>query len=120
MEKLKSKVEYKFFGIEKPTKKQRGKNFYQKILDTYYRFPTGFNKIIRVLCTWAPNEDEFNEVKKYIVEKYKIMDDELCSLSFRDNVMPELLNNIKTANYENYTLRIFSIFKAYLKSIKRN
>jgi hypothetical protein len=120
-ESLKESFDKKFFGI--PPKREgpntdfsRNKTYKRNIEDTYQHLGLHQENILRVWVCWTllENENIENDLKKYCIEK-NLPDGSLKILSFRDEVLPELLEKVSTSNYEDDSLRTLSLLRQYQK-----
>lgn len=127
---IEEKIQFKFFGAtrdlrpeNKNTDHSKNKNYLNEIKRTYESFGIDYHKLIRVWCTWnvKENEDQVNSWKIGLAKKNELREENFELLSFRDSVLPQLLNTVGTAYYEDELLRTLSIIKEFNKqTINKN
>ncbi|MEO8210239.1 MAG: hypothetical protein ABI840_06735 [bacterium] len=122
LDQLKNKFEYKFFGTvkekitnSKRTDKAKGKNYFKPISEVYKNYGFNFEEVVRVYCIWhfKHNDEDFLLWRKNLANDFKINENKIVLLSFRDTVLPELIKGIKTNNYDDDLLRILSLLNQY-------
>jgi len=123
LEKIIEKIEYKFFGIPRNSRPDhdntdfvKGKTYLESIKSTYAQFGFNYQNITRVWCTWRI-EPSYNieNWKKVLADKFDLTPKNFDILSFRDDVIPRLLNNIGTSNYDDEILRTMSLLNVAKK-----
>ncbi|NLI99463.1 hypothetical protein GX441_12530 [bacterium] len=120
LNKLETYIEYKFFGKPKPSAKE-AKNYYQNICETYKKFGIDHKSVKRVICVWDIKESK-EEVEKWLrsqEENLRIQKRSLSILFFRDDVIPELLKEIGTSNYNDEVVRVLSLLEQYRKQTRQ-
>lgn len=125
LDEIKAKIWQKFFGEPENTRPgnpntdfSKGKTYLGSIKATYQKFGIDYDEVKRVWCTWCLNDVNKQEVedwKESLALKYKINKDKFEILSFRDEVLPQLIKNVGTAYYEDELLRMLSLIKQYNK-----
>lgn len=114
-----SKMKYKFFGDPKETQssgnktdKAKGKSYLANINETYRSLSIDPKKIIRVWCTWCFDKVDHTDIVNWKIRFAKITKlkpENFELLSFRDEVMPMLLTETGTPNYDDDLLRCLSL-----------
>ena len=109
----------KFFGIPqkregKNTDWSKGKTYKESIYNTYSKYGFSPERVNRVWVSWTINEPESLDKKlKDYAKEHGIAANPISVVSFRDQIIPELLEVVSTAHYENDTLRTFSLLRQY-------
>jgi hypothetical protein len=68
-----------------------------------------FNAIKRIWICWSVNKPETLEQELHAY--YMRTGQRVEVLEFRDKILPELMKAVKTANYDDEVLRVFSLIK---------
>jgi len=114
LSKIFAKLDAKFLGKpnERERKKQRRKKWYIREIQYAYTF-FGFDpfRVKRVWVCWeVPKVERFSEeLAKYNAEREQ-EDNPISVLSFKEGIIPELKKRIKTAHYDDVSLRTISLF----------
>jgi hypothetical protein len=113
-DKLRDIFDKKFRGI--PPKREgektdhaKGINYFNKILQTYKSIGFDPSKIQRIFVTWVLKEDPQNFLDNYAAEHG--IQIQICL--FRDEILPELMKQISTSNYEDEVLRTLSLLREH-------
>lgn len=123
--KLRSMFDRKFFGIPpkragENTDYAKGKSYSDAIFQTYKRYGLTSNKIKRVWVSWTIREPEnLEHIMREYMRVHGIAENPISLISFRDQIMPELLEAVSTAHYEDDALRTFSLLRQYQKQSGR-
>lgn len=119
-------IEKKFFGAP-PERKgasagrtdfERGKTYFNAILAQYERLGLASQRIQRVLVSWVLHEDHTVAYRQLDHESnaasgsYKVH-----FISFRNLILPALLQEVGKSNYENEMLRVLSLTKQRLAQV---
>jgi hypothetical protein len=112
----------KFSGIPperegKNTDSKRGKRYGGKINDMYRRLGLDFAKINRVWVCWMvkdPRGPESALSEHFIRTGYSVE-----IMSFRDTILPALMDAVATSNYDDDALRTFSLIKEWKKQARK-
>lgn len=113
-------IEKKFFGVPPErtgassgrTDFERGKCYFPAIRSQYSQLGLNPDKITRVLVSWVLHEDHAVTHKKLPhLSAVAGAAFAIHFLSFRNLVLPALLGQVGTSNYENEMLRILSLTK---------
>lgn len=115
---LKNLIRYKFFGQPKnkrPDVKSsdfnRGKEYKFQIEEMYKKFGFDPKQVVRVWCSWiAPNDISLNWADSLSLE-FGLKNENFHILSFRDEVLKSLSEEIGTSNYEDEIMRTLSLLK---------
>jgi hypothetical protein len=117
-EELVAAFEKKFSGIPPKrdgvnTDSTKGKNYGGVIGAMYSRLGLDLGKIKRIWICWTVKDpDNLNlHVRNYHMRTGYIVE----VISFRDCILPELMNAVSTANYDDEVLRTFSLIKEWQK-----
>jgi len=87
----------------------KGKTYFDNILQTYRAVGFDPEKIRRVFVTWTITDIEAtNQLVREYHTQHKI---KVEVVSFRDTIVPELLDKISTSNYEDEVLRTLSLLR---------
>ena len=112
----------KFLGLPpdregKNTDRAKGKTYFDKIKQTYQGVGFNLSKIYRVFVTWViPDKADLDRFLKNYGKNHGIR---VRVLSFRDDILPALLEKISTSNYEDEVLRTLSLLRQYEFQAKR-
>ncbi|MFA6499978.1 MAG: hypothetical protein WC256_12295 [Desulfurivibrionaceae bacterium] len=116
---LKENFDKKFFGV--PAKREgentdysKGKTYYESIKETYASLGLSYDTIIRVWVCWTVNGESSleSEINEYCKE-HGILREHLEIVSFRNEVIPALMDKVSTSNYEDDALRTLSLLRQY-------
>jgi hypothetical protein len=113
--------EKKFFGV--PTKKEgkntdysKGKTYETKIYETYQAYGLDLQKIKRIWVCWTViDESDINREISNYCEGRNINKNPIEILKFRDQILPALMKEVSTSNYEDDSLRTLSLLRQYEK-----
>ncbi|HNJ06109.1 MAG: hypothetical protein K1X78_16245 [Verrucomicrobiaceae bacterium] len=111
---LKAIFEKKFLGLPekregKKTDHALGKQYQQNILDTYAGYGLDPKRIQRVFVCWVlHSKSTADELLQAFEDKHKMP---ISILSFRDTILPELREEVGTANYDDEILRTIGFLK---------
>lgn len=116
---LKENFDKKFFGM--PIKKEssntdyaKGKTYIDGIKKTYQSLGLDHSKINRVWVCWDVRDSEYLEEELIAYCKLRSLTRESLEIvSFRDEVIPELMEKVSTSNYEDDSLRTLSLMRQY-------
>ena len=121
-EQLIMEFEKKFSGIPperegKNTDSKRGKRYGGRIIDMYRRLGLDFAKIKRVWVCWMikdpPGLDQ--ACWDYFMRTgYRVE-----IISFRDTILPALMESVATSNYDDDALRTFSLIKEWKRQARK-
>ena len=127
-EKLLCAFERKFFGVpkEKSTGKPqntdfgKGKTYRQQIFDTYKAVGLDPETIRRVWVCWIVTDSKNIEssISDYC-KRRELPERAIEVISFRDLLLPELLANVQTSNYDDDILRLLSLIRQSEKQSRR-
>ena len=120
VDKLEKKIQFKFFGeareLRKTAARKRvrkpARNYFHQIIETY-RY-VGFEppKVQRIWVTWqAPDVEKLAERLREYCKNNHLDDYCVRFMSFRDEIVPELFKDIRTANYSDDALRTLSLLQ---------
>ncbi len=119
LEKLNEICSRKFFGSatrrSSPTGKtdhDRGKDYLNVVCNEYEKVGTSFDSVKRVFVCWFLNEIAHDNNKPIHVSVANPKTGRPVSievLSMRDYILPQLLKEVGTSNYENQTLRMIGL-----------
>jgi len=106
----------KFSGIPperagEHTDSARGKRYGSMIIDMYRRLGLDFSKIKRVWVCWVVKDPQGLQTAlsdHFIRTGYKV-----DIMSFRDRILPDLMDAVATSNYDDDALRTFSLIKEW-------
>lgn len=120
-EKLREKIRYKFFGFPRPKKghvqrEPATPTHLHQIESTYRDLGLSPRRIRRVWVCWAIRPEHLDDVKAMLDElkqQHELEGRGIEILSFRDDILAGLLKRIKTANYEDVTLRTMSFIRQF-------
>jgi hypothetical protein len=87
----------------------KGKTYYDKIIQTYINVGFDPQKIQRVFITWII-KDEGN-LENFLANYKKLHDIKILVWSFRDRILPKLIEEISTSNYDDEVLRTLSLLQ---------
>lgn len=116
---LKENFDKKFFGV--PSKREgantdysKGKTYIENIKLTYDSLGLNYSTINRVWVCWTVKDAEGLdcELETYCKER-SISRGSLEIVSFRDEVIPTLMEKVSTSNYEDDALRTLSLLRQY-------
>ena len=124
------KIKYNFFGAlndlppsDPKNKDTNEKTFLKEINRTYESFGINPTNLIRVWCTWCFDKfdkDDLEDWKKRMAEEFRLTPANFEVLSFRDNVMPTLLKETGSSNYDDDLLRCISLVIQYQNQTEKN
>lgn len=93
----------------KKTDYAKGKAYYSNICETYRRVGFSPRKIKRVFITWKViDENNLSKLLRKYKKQHKI---NVLVWSFRDVILPELINRVSTSNYDDEVLRTLSLLR---------
>ncbi|MFH0853731.1 MAG: hypothetical protein V1853_04990 [bacterium] len=106
----------KFLGLPpnregKNTDRAKGKTYFDKINKTYQSVGFNLSKIHREFVTWVITDKA--DLDRFLISYHKKHGIQVHVLSFRDQVLPALLEKISTSNYEDEVLRTLSLLRQY-------
>ena len=118
-EKLRVKLEGKFFGM--PPKREgpltdfaKGKNYYDHICRAYAAVGLSEKALHRVWVTWSkPDGPEFETSLEFYCKGKKLGEYPIQVWSLRDKILPELMTEVGTSNYDDDVLRTLSLLRQY-------
>ncbi len=127
LEKLEVAFEHKFFGSprvnQKPTGDHAlGKNYRRQINQTYKRYGLTPSKVARIYVCWTVNgveQDELDDFCKSFSRRYNQGRNPIQVWSFRDCILPELVEAVGTSNYDDDALRTLSLLGAAERHVGR-
>jgi hypothetical protein len=101
-------------GARANTDHARGKNYFTNIQRTYKAVGFTPSKVQRIWVTWViPDEELFEkELLKYCRSK-RIGRCPIQVVSFRDEVLPKLLSEVRKSNYDDDVLRTLSLLNQF-------
>jgi hypothetical protein len=118
---LREILDKKYLGL--PPKREgsktdfaKGKTYYEHIIKTYTS--VGFDplRIKRIFVTWrVADEDNLGSMLTAYEHEHKI---KVNVWSFRDKILPELMDKISTSNYDDEVLRTLSLLRQRALQIK--
>ena len=118
-EQLRAKFERKFFGVparrEGPnTDWSKGKHYKDQIESTYRSVGFSTECVKRIWVCWAIRGDQNvdDSIAQYC-ESRQIGHNPIQIYSFRDLILPALLDKIGTSNYEDDALRTLSLIRQF-------
>ena len=118
-EKLVIAFEGKYFGAPKEregrnTDFAKGKSYLSQILQTYKSIGFTPRRVQRIWVTWIkPQEPDFDAcLLRYCKEK-RLGRCPIQIVSFRDDVLPSLLNAVGRSNYDDDVLRTLSLLRQF-------
>jgi hypothetical protein len=120
LEGLKDVMQYKFFGDIKSQSRSK-KNQLESITKTYEKFGIDFKEVIRVWCCWCLPENPIEEIDNWkhdLASIHNLDSDKFKLISLRDEILPQLFDGIKTANYADEILRTLSLVKEQSRQTK--
>lgn len=112
----------KFLGDVPKRKGERsdyaqGKNYYNRILETYCRVGFDPSKIQRIFVMWKrPSKGDESIYSVPALDQQAIA---ITIMSLRDDIIPALLTEIKTSHYDDEVLRTISIIRQYDRQRRR-
>jgi len=116
--------EKKYFGVPpkkdgKNTDCSKGKTYEENIYNTYKAYGLNPNNIRRIWVCWTviDTSNIENELKEYCTKR-GITNNPIVVLKFRDQIIPALLKEVSTTNYEDDSLRTLSLLIQYEKQNK--
>jgi hypothetical protein len=118
-ERLEATFEGKYFGVPKEraganTDFARGRSYYQEILRAYKSVGFTPSKVQRVWVTWVrPQEPDFDSSLIEYCRSRRLGRCPIHIVSFRDDVLPELLSAVGKSNYNDDVLRTLSLLRQY-------
>lgn len=113
-------IEKKFFGAPQErngatsgrTDFERGKNYFSAIIDQYRSLGFRPSDVTRVLVSWVLHEEPKVAYKKFMHQSLVTgRRHAVHFVSFRNLVLPALLEKVGKANYDNEMLRVLSLTK---------
>jgi hypothetical protein len=114
MSQLKEIFDKKFKGV--PSKREgdntdysKGKTYFSHIVKAYERAGLSPSTIKRVFVTWRI--ESVNDLRRFLVLYRKESELKIEVLSFRDEILPELMTSISTSNYDDEVLRTISLIR---------
>ena len=78
-------------------------------MSTYKKVGLKPSAIKRIFVTWK--KDKPTEMKRFLTQYYKMTKLRIEIVSFRDEILPELMNAISTSNYDDEVLRTLSLLR---------
>ncbi len=113
----------KFLGLPperegKNTDRAKGKTYFNKIKQTYRGVGFSLSKIQRVFVTWSVADKA--GLDKFLASYSKDNGIRVSVLSFRDQILPELMKKISTSNYEDEVLRTLSLLRQHELQTQKN
>lgn len=120
LEKLRTAFEHKFFGAPRANAKPTGdhalgKNYRPAINRTYKRLGLTPSKVRRVYVCWTVNgvdDEELEDFCRGFSRRYHLGRNPIQVWSFRDRILPELVEAVGTSNYDDDALRTLSLLGA--------
>ena len=118
-EKLTRNFDKKFYGL--PSKKagkntdySKGKTYIKNIFDTYRHIGLDETEITRVWVCWVVAKPDTleEELNNYCSSK-ELPRNKIQVVSFRDEILPDLLEKVSTSNYEDDSLRTLSLLRQH-------
>ncbi|GBD98208.1 hypothetical protein BMS3Abin07_00216 [bacterium BMS3Abin07] len=113
--------EKKYFGVPAKREGQKtdyalGKNYKEQIYQTYKSVGLSPGSIKRVWVCWTVIDDKDldAQIAQYC-RKRKLKKNTIEIISFRDEVIPTLMEKVATANYEDDVLRTLSLLQQFEK-----
>jgi hypothetical protein len=100
------------------TDSKKGKNYGGAIGAMYSRLGLDLGKIKRIWICWTVKDP--NNLGRHLIDYHARTGYAVEVISFRDQILPELMEAVSTANYDDEVLRTFSLIKEYEKQIKIN
>ena len=124
-EKLQEKFERKYFGA--PAKREgpntdytMGKNYFAEIKKAYQSVGFSIQKVQRIWVTWVrPTKQEFEKQLLMYCRSKRIGKNPIRLLSFRDELLPDLLSTVGKSNYDDDVLRTLSLLRQFERQSKR-
>lgn len=118
-ENLETKFERKYFGV--PAKREgpntdysKGKNYFAEIKRAYTMVGFAARDIQRIWITWViPKDDDFAENLKNYCKRKRLGKRPIKVVSFRDELLPDLLSTVGKSNYDDDVLRTLSLLRQY-------
>ena len=121
-------MNYKFFGAPKNSRPDnpktdfaKGKSYHGSIKKAYETFGLEYKDVVRVWCTWCltkVDEERIIPWKKEMAKIFQLKPQNFELLSFRDTVLPFIMNEVGTSNYDDDLSRCLSLIKAYNNQTK--
>lgn len=117
--KLEAKFEGKYFGAPRErdgdnTEFARGRSYLAEITRTYKSVGFAPSKVQRVWVTWVkPDDRDFDERLRDYCRSKRLGKCPIKVLSFRDEVLPELLKAVGRSNYNDDVLRTLSLLRQF-------
>lgn len=99
------------------TDSNRGKKYGKVIEATYQRLGLDESKVQRVWICWMVKDPENLPAMQERHKKKTGYGIEV--ISFRDKILPELMEKVSTANYDDEILRTFSLIKQYKRQTEK-
>jgi len=125
-EELINNFEKKFFGTPpykegKNTDYAKGKKYESVIFETYKAYGLNEKNIKRIWICWTllDKKNIETEVKLYCKQK-GLLKNPIRIIEFRDEIIPKLLKEVSTTNYEDDLLRTLSLLRQYERQLKNN
>jgi len=125
---IEKEIKYKFFGMPKNkrpdnpnTDFNKGKNYRDQIEKAYNEFGFKWDDVIRVWCSWFTKEDDnkLNKWKHKLSEEFELPKEKFEIISMRDLIIPNIMDEIKTSNYNDDIMRTISLIEQYRKQKAR-
>ena len=117
---LKAIFDAKFRGITKEnespnSERKKGKTYFENIKKTYRLFGLPPSKVARVFVCWLVKDKDKENVPKLVDEYKKQYGIKVDIISFKDTILPDLVEAVGTSNYDDEILRTISFFKELKK-----
>ncbi|MGA3013862.1 MAG: hypothetical protein ABSD71_07480 [Bacteroidales bacterium] len=119
---LKKRIRFKFFGFPRNNRPEnsktdfaKGKTYLNAIKATYLKYGIDYSEVVRVWCTWClpPEKVTLDDWYQELATEFNLKSENFQLLLFRDTVIPTLLKNIGTANYDDELLRTLSLINQF-------
>jgi len=123
--KLKAKFDRKYFGAPQErdgpnTDHSRGKSYHSKIREAYTSVGFRVQHVKRIWVTWiVPESEDFAAQLKAYCRSKRIGKNPIRVMSFRDELLPDLLKAVGKSNYDDDTLRTLSLIRQFEKQSKQ-
>jgi len=123
--KLEAKFDGKYFGV--PKKKEgpntdwtKGKNYFPEIKKAYQSLGFSIQKVQRIWVTWIrPDDEDFAKNLSTYCRSKRIGKNPIRVMSFRDELLPDLLKAVGKSNYDDDVLRTLSLLRQFEHQSKR-
>jgi hypothetical protein len=121
-EQLISEFQKKFSGIPpirdgENTDSRRGKRYGAQITFMYRRLGLDIAKVKRIWICWVVKDPE--DLRRALSEYFMRTGHSVEIISFRDVILPALMEAVGTSNYDDDALRTFSLVKEWKKQTKK-